>query len=221
MQQWIVINGRTRLADPHQDCAPDVNRNWNRRHQLMYDQYFGVSPTYNDTPLVDVSGCQSACSQRVQDTVTANDFYFQQQPDTTGKFGISSLLKVTAALRVLSNVEALLIAYTMIWRWASQPFCRRLSILQMVLLIRSAMSTWGIQVRTTWSTSFWLRTNAASLSCFVQWIACTGNGRTALQALLGNTWEKVKSRHWFLRPWSTKTCDSGTPILDHLACWTT
>ena len=31
--------------------------------------------------------------QRVHDTVTANDSYFQQRPDATGTLGISSLLK--------------------------------------------------------------------------------------------------------------------------------
>ena len=38
----------------------------------------------------------------MHDTVTANDSYFQQRPDATGKLGISSLLKVTAALLVLT-----------------------------------------------------------------------------------------------------------------------
>ena len=69
----------------------------------MYDQYFGASPAYTDQSIRRRFRRSKRLLQRVRDTVTASDSYFRQLPDAISKLGISSLLNVTAALRVLEN----------------------------------------------------------------------------------------------------------------------
>ena len=134
--------------------------------------------------------------QRVHDTVPEEDSYYQQRPDATGKLEISSLLKVTASLRVLAYVSS------------ADSLDEHLEMGESTILQSTQHFTNCIidifgneylmypneeDLRRLLLT----HTNEASQACLDQLIACTGDGRTTLQDLLGNAREKVKSRYWF------------------------
>ncbi|KAJ9553685.1 hypothetical protein OSB04_017730 [Centaurea solstitialis] len=69
--------------------------------RLMKD-YFVDNPTYDETIFRRRFRMRRPLFCRIVDAVTANDEYFEQRTDATGRQGISSLQKCTGAMRVLA-----------------------------------------------------------------------------------------------------------------------
>ena len=69
--------------------------------RLMED-YFVNSPTYDQATFRCRFRMQRPLFLRIVTAVTANDLYFQQRRDATGRKGLSPLQKCTAAMRVLA-----------------------------------------------------------------------------------------------------------------------
>ncbi|XP_057803251.1 uncharacterized protein LOC131018553 [Salvia miltiorrhiza] len=64
--------------------------------------YFVPNPTYTSELFRRRFHMQKSLFLRIVDVVTANDKYFQQRPDCTGRQGLSPLQKCTRAMRVLA-----------------------------------------------------------------------------------------------------------------------
>ncbi|XP_042758223.1 uncharacterized protein LOC122194438 [Lactuca sativa] len=69
--------------------------------RLMKD-YFVDNPTYGEENFLGRFRMRKPLFLRIVEVVTANDRYFQQRPDATGRQGLSPLQKCTGAMRVLA-----------------------------------------------------------------------------------------------------------------------
>ncbi|KAJ0442361.1 putative harbinger transposase-derived protein [Helianthus annuus] len=69
--------------------------------RLMKD-YFVENPTYDEVTFRRRFRMRKPLFLRIVEAVTANDVYFQQRSDATGRQGLSSLQKCTAAMHVLA-----------------------------------------------------------------------------------------------------------------------
>jgi len=85
---------------PGQAC--NVKRNWIDCHERLMQQYFNPTPTYNDQQFRRRFCMSKRLFLCIHDDVLRFDNYFQQRANCTGKLGILSLLKVTAALRMMA-----------------------------------------------------------------------------------------------------------------------
>ncbi|XP_057793458.1 uncharacterized protein LOC131010081 [Salvia miltiorrhiza] len=70
--------------------------------QSFMSDYFVPNPTYTSELFRRRFCMQKSLFLRIVDAVTANDEYFQQRPDCTGRQGLSPLQKCTGAMRVLA-----------------------------------------------------------------------------------------------------------------------
>ncbi|XP_057774868.1 uncharacterized protein LOC130993849 [Salvia miltiorrhiza] len=70
--------------------------------QRLMSDYFVPNPTYTPELFRRRFRMQKSLFLRIVDVVTANDQYFQQRPDCTGRQGLSPLQKCTGAMRVLA-----------------------------------------------------------------------------------------------------------------------
>ncbi|KAE8905145.1 hypothetical protein PF005_g11954 [Phytophthora fragariae] len=86
--------------------APYKKRDPAGRHLRLLEQYFGPDPVYNERDFLNRFRMRQSLFQRVLEGVVETDSYFELRADATGKMGISSLLKVTAALRQLAYASA-------------------------------------------------------------------------------------------------------------------
>ncbi|KAE9338378.1 hypothetical protein PF008_g12096 [Phytophthora fragariae] len=86
--------------------APNKKRDPASRHLRLLQQYFGPDPIYDEGDYRNRFRMRQQLFQRIMEGVVATDSYFEQRPDATGKMGISTLLKVTAALRQLAYASA-------------------------------------------------------------------------------------------------------------------
>ncbi|XP_063944669.1 uncharacterized protein LOC108212054 [Daucus carota subsp. sativus] len=79
-----------------------IDRNREEGHARLYRDYFSDTPTYTDTQFRRRFRMRRSLFMRIEEAVTANDNYFTQRTDAVGVRGLSSLQKVTAALRMLA-----------------------------------------------------------------------------------------------------------------------
>lgn len=82
--------------------SPNKRRDPHGRHDRLILQYFCDNPIYSSDDFRRRYRMSIQLFNRVLDAVCVNDLYFQQRRDATGKLGISGLLKVTAAIRMLA-----------------------------------------------------------------------------------------------------------------------
>ena len=82
--------------------APNKKRNWLDRHDKLVRQYWSDYPIYNARDFRRRHRMNKRLFKKVLDGVLSMDDYFHQKADATGKMGISGLIKVTAALRMLA-----------------------------------------------------------------------------------------------------------------------
>ncbi|XP_074340796.1 uncharacterized protein LOC141678368 [Apium graveolens] len=77
-------------------------RNREEDHDRLYRDYFSTTPTYTETQFRRRFRMRRSLFLRIEEAVTAHDNYFTQRVDAVGVRGLSSLQKVTAALRILA-----------------------------------------------------------------------------------------------------------------------
>lgn len=82
--------------------APNLYRERELGHQQIVRDYFSEQPTYDDSCFRKRYRMRRSLFLRVLDKVCAHDRYFLQKRDATGALGLSSLQKLTAALRMLT-----------------------------------------------------------------------------------------------------------------------
>jgi hypothetical protein len=71
-------------------------------HNLLYKDYFSESPTYGPIKFRRRFRMRRELFTSIVDAVVHFDPWFQQRPDATGRMGLSSLQKCTAAIRMLA-----------------------------------------------------------------------------------------------------------------------
>nr|XP_017233175.1 PREDICTED: uncharacterized protein LOC108207225 [Daucus carota subsp. sativus] len=79
-----------------------IDRNREEGHARLYRDYFSDTPTHTDTQFRRRFRMRRTLFMRIEEAVTANDNYFTHRTDAVGVRGLSSLQKVTAALRMLA-----------------------------------------------------------------------------------------------------------------------
>ncbi|WOG81843.1 hypothetical protein DCAR_0100997 [Daucus carota subsp. sativus] len=79
-----------------------IDRNREEGHARLYRDYFSDTPTYTYTQFRRRFRMRRSLFMRIEEAVTAHDNYFTQRTDAVGICGLSSLQKVTAALRMLA-----------------------------------------------------------------------------------------------------------------------
>ncbi|XP_038678360.1 uncharacterized protein LOC119979801 [Tripterygium wilfordii] len=72
-------------------------------HERIFNDYFAESPVYNDAMFRRRFRMNRALFLRIQSTIEMHEPYFQQRRDAAGRLGLSSLQKITAALRILAS----------------------------------------------------------------------------------------------------------------------
>ncbi|KAL6579990.1 hypothetical protein OROMI_008014 [Orobanche minor] len=79
-----------------------INRNKEEGHDRLYRDYFSDTPTYTEQQFHRRFGMRISLFLRIEEAITAHGNYFTQRTDAVGVRGLSSLQKVTAALRMLA-----------------------------------------------------------------------------------------------------------------------
>ncbi|XP_057811794.1 uncharacterized protein LOC131026034 [Salvia miltiorrhiza] len=70
--------------------------------ERLINDYFGTSPTYPPEVFLRRFRMQQMLFLRIVEAASANDEFFQQRCDATGRLGLSALQKCTAIMRVLA-----------------------------------------------------------------------------------------------------------------------
>jgi len=71
-------------------------------HNLLYKDYFSENPTYGPVKFRRRFRMRRELFTSIVDAVVHFDPWFKQRPDATGRMGLSSLQKCTAAIRMLA-----------------------------------------------------------------------------------------------------------------------
>ncbi|XP_074328216.1 uncharacterized protein LOC141666117 [Apium graveolens] len=79
-----------------------IDQNREEGHARLYRDYFADTPTYTDTQFRRRFRMRRSLFLKIQEAVTIHDNYFTQRNDAVGMRGLSSLQKLTAALRMLA-----------------------------------------------------------------------------------------------------------------------
>ncbi|KAK1439911.1 hypothetical protein QVD17_05736 [Tagetes erecta] len=87
---------------PHTITRRYCDRQREMGEKRLMDDYFVDNPTYDQTTFRRRFRMRKTLFLRIVAGVTANDVYFQQRRDCTGRKGLSSLQKCTGAMRVLA-----------------------------------------------------------------------------------------------------------------------
>jgi hypothetical protein len=82
--------------------APNVNRNFEMGHQIIFQDYFSNEPVYGPLMFRRRFRMRRELFLRIMDTISTHDSYFVQRSNCVGTMGLSSLQKCTAALRILA-----------------------------------------------------------------------------------------------------------------------
>nr|XP_017256407.1 PREDICTED: putative nuclease HARBI1 [Daucus carota subsp. sativus] len=79
-----------------------IDRNREDGHNRLYHDYFSDTPTYTETQFRRRFRMRRPLFLRIEEAITAHDTYFIQRIDAVGARGLSSLQKMTAAVRMLA-----------------------------------------------------------------------------------------------------------------------
>ena len=99
-QQYISIPAKKGGSAPGR--APNLARNFQSGHDRIYNDYFSPNPVYPPDVFRRRFRMRRELFLRIHDALVANDKYFEQKPDALGNQGLSSLQKITAALRIFA-----------------------------------------------------------------------------------------------------------------------
>nr|GEW89196.1 hypothetical protein [Tanacetum cinerariifolium] len=87
---------------PHTTRRRNYDRERKMGEKRLMQDYFVDRPTYDEATFGNRLRMRRPLFLRIVDAVTANDVYFQQRHDCTGRKGLSPLQKCTGAMRVLA-----------------------------------------------------------------------------------------------------------------------
>ncbi|XP_018462223.1 uncharacterized protein LOC108833285 [Raphanus sativus] len=79
-----------------------IHRDRESAHCRLFNDYFSENPNYNDAMFRGRYRMSRSLFLRIVNAVEDHDNYFKLRRDTTGRFGLSSLQKVTAVFRMLA-----------------------------------------------------------------------------------------------------------------------
>ncbi|XP_048501325.1 uncharacterized protein LOC104908229 [Beta vulgaris subsp. vulgaris] len=79
-----------------------VPRDRDEGHHRLWNDYFAENPVYPPQMFRRRFRMQKHVFLRIEQVLTSKNSFFQQRPDAAGKLGASSLLKCTAAMRLLA-----------------------------------------------------------------------------------------------------------------------
>lgn len=79
-----------------------IHRNRDLGNQLIYRDYFSDNPTYPDYIFRRRFRMRRSLFVRIQAAIESHDPYFVQRYNAAGVLGLSSLQKITAALRIIA-----------------------------------------------------------------------------------------------------------------------
>ncbi|XP_031261670.1 uncharacterized protein LOC116119875 [Pistacia vera] len=99
-----LLNKRRRTS-PHRGSVYGHAYIWRDRvhgHHKLFHEYFGENPVYSPNLFRRRFRMSQSLFLRIQSAVEAYDPYFVQKRDAVGFLGLSSLQKITAALRMLA-----------------------------------------------------------------------------------------------------------------------
>ncbi|ETP03402.1 hypothetical protein F441_19628 [Phytophthora nicotianae CJ01A1] len=82
--------------------SPNKRRDWHGRHTRLLQQYFGPDPIFEEAVFRRRYRMSRRLFSHIAHSVTNHDTYFVQKRNAAGLVGISTFLKITAALRVLA-----------------------------------------------------------------------------------------------------------------------
>ena len=95
-----------KIVGPVPGRAANIERGREQAAKRLYDEYFSANPVYTSTHFVRRFRVSLEIFQRVQQALEAHEPYFTQHTDCTGRRGLSSYQKITAALRMLASGSA-------------------------------------------------------------------------------------------------------------------
>ena len=79
-----------------------IHRDRENAHSNLYNDYFSNNPVYGEREFHRRFRMSRGLFLRIVDAVTQHDNYFHQRRIATGRMGLSTLQKVTAAIRILA-----------------------------------------------------------------------------------------------------------------------
>ena len=82
--------------------APNLNRNRERGHALLYADYFSNKLLFKPDKFIRRFRMARHVFNRIREGVVSHDPYFECKTDALGKLGFSSYQKCTAAVRMLA-----------------------------------------------------------------------------------------------------------------------
>ena len=82
--------------------TPNLPRDFQMGHDRIYRDYFAPDPVYPSPLFRRRFRMRRELFMRIHDAVVAYESYFEQKPDALGNLGLSSLQKITAALRIFA-----------------------------------------------------------------------------------------------------------------------
>jgi Plant transposon protein len=83
--------------------APNIDRQRVFYSRLLYDDFWGESPTYNATYFKRFFKLPIGLFNKIVTKVTAHDTYFEQKRDAAGRWGLTPLQKICSSVRQLTS----------------------------------------------------------------------------------------------------------------------
>ncbi|XP_056850910.1 uncharacterized protein LOC108825135 [Raphanus sativus] len=97
---------RTRSGKKTKKKRVVIERNREEGHQRLWNDYFSDTPTYQENQFRRRFRINKSLFMRIVDRLSNEVPYFRQTQDVTGRSGLSTLQKCTAAIRVLAYGSA-------------------------------------------------------------------------------------------------------------------
>ena len=82
--------------------SPNINRSRIEGHNRLFADYFAMNPVFTAAQFRRRFRMGRNLFLRIHDSISDSDMYFQQRPDAAGVMGLSSIQKITAALRLMA-----------------------------------------------------------------------------------------------------------------------
>ena len=86
----------------HTDRRVNIDCGAGKGHRRIFEDYFAENPVYDERLFRRRFRMRQSLFLHLVQAVEAQDSYFEQRPDCTGKLGLSALQKCVAALRQLA-----------------------------------------------------------------------------------------------------------------------
>ena len=83
--------------------TPNIERNRERGHALLFSDYFGPNPTYTQKHFKRRFRISFKMYDVISEALISEGSYFVQKPDATGRLGASTLQKILTAMSLLGH----------------------------------------------------------------------------------------------------------------------